>query len=52
MSGQLEALAALSPEKGVLYPLERRLDVLQSRYGRYGGVNILDPTWTRTPTPP
>jgi hypothetical protein len=37
--------------KSTMYPLTRRLGEPQSRSGRYGEGNILDPTGTRTPTP-
>jgi hypothetical protein len=37
--------------KSPRYPLDRRLGVPQSRSGRRGEEEILDPTGTRTPTP-
>jgi hypothetical protein len=37
--------------KSSRYPLDRRLGVPQSQYGRYGESKILDPTGTRTLTP-
>jgi hypothetical protein len=51
MSGQHHALAALLPGNSSWYQYYRGLDGPQSRSGRYGGVNILDSTGTRTPTP-
>jgi hypothetical protein len=52
VSGQLHAPAALPPGKSPRYPFYRRLGGAQSRSGRYGEVNIFDPTGTRTPAPP
>jgi hypothetical protein len=37
--------------KSPMYPLDRRLGGFQSRSGRQGEVNILDPSGTRTRTP-
>jgi hypothetical protein len=37
--------------KSLRYPWDRRLGGPQSRSGRYGEVNILDPTGSQTPTP-
>jgi hypothetical protein len=52
VSGQLHALTALPLGKEPRYPLNRRLGGPQSRFGRLGEDKILDPTGTRTPTPP
>jgi hypothetical protein len=52
MSGQLHAPAALPPGKSPWYPFYRKLGGPQSRSGRYGEVNIFDPTGTRTPAFP
>jgi hypothetical protein len=41
-----------TPGKEPRYPFYRRLGGPQSRSGQYGEVKILDPTGTRTPTPP
>jgi hypothetical protein len=49
--GQLHVPAALSPGKSPRYPLDKKLGGPQSRSGRCREVKILDPTWTRTPTP-
>jgi hypothetical protein len=38
-------------EERARYPLDRRLGGPQSLSRRCGEVNILDPAWTRTPTP-
>jgi hypothetical protein len=38
-------------EKSPWYPLDRRLGEHQSRSGRRGEENILEPTGTRTPAP-
>jgi hypothetical protein len=37
--------------KTTQYPLDRRLCKPQNRSGRRGEEKILEPTWTRTPTP-
>jgi hypothetical protein len=37
--------------KSYRYPFDRRSAGPQSRSGRYGELKILDPTWSRTPTP-
>jgi hypothetical protein len=46
MSGQLHAPAALPPGKSPRYPFYKRLGGPQDRSGRYGEVNIFDPTGT------
>jgi hypothetical protein len=51
VSGELHAPAALPPGEEPRYPLDRRLGGPQSRPGRHEEEKILDPTWTRTPTP-
>jgi hypothetical protein len=48
VNGQLHAPTSLPPVK----ELNRRLDGPQSRSGRRRQKKILDPTGTRTPTPP
>jgi hypothetical protein len=47
VSGQLHAPAALSPEKEPPVPS----GWTQSQSRRYGEVQVLDPTRTRTPAP-
>jgi hypothetical protein len=41
VSGQLHATVALTAEKELLYPLDRRLGKLQSWPGNFGEKNIL-----------
>jgi hypothetical protein len=49
---QLQVPAALSLGKKSRYPLDRRLGGPQGRSGRREEEKILDPTGTRTLTPP
>jgi hypothetical protein len=44
--GQLQAPAALFPRKDPLYRMDRRLGGPQSRSGRRGEKNVLDPNGT------
>jgi hypothetical protein len=51
VSGQLHGPAPLPPPPRGKKSLDRRLCGPQSRSGRYGDFNILEPTGTRTRIP-
>jgi len=48
MSGQAQALEAYSL-KQAQYPLNRRLDGPQMRYGNFREVNVARPCWEKNP---
>jgi hypothetical protein len=49
VSGRLHGPASLRP-LSPRYQMDRRLGALQCQSERHGGVNVPDPTVTRTPT--
>jgi hypothetical protein len=51
VSGQLRDPAALARGKSPRYPLDRRLDEPQIRFGQFEEEKIIDPTGIRTGTP-
>jgi hypothetical protein len=50
VSGQFDVPAALHPGEDPRYPLDRRLDGLQSRSGHHGEKKNLAPAGNRTAT--